>query len=345
MVVISRWNSHFKRLSLLVFALFFVCTPLAAKTNDEKLPKGTVHFERLIDGQFIIEARVNGQGPFRFMVDTGATRTSVFEKTQVQLGLETHGRPQRNISGMITSELRPVVTIDALSFAGVGFKNHDIIILEDWPKAESPSEIVDGILGMDVLNNLILTVTHKDNQLKIKSRGEVNPRKVKRWAKFKLTSNPYPGKDFGLMFTNTKLGDLFIPTMLDTGSGFTAVSWNVVEGGKLGKEKRRLREEWVVQGAVGDFKPKMRIVLDRFIVGGFLFRRHTLLIMDFDKLPINGNGEYPMVIAGVDLLADHDFILDMKQWELYVDAPLRRESLRGGIRARSKIDAMTVIVP
>lgn len=349
MLVLQKQNVFlkglFKSVCLMFFVLFLAGVPTRAQADDDKLPIGTVYFERLLGGQYIIKAHINGQGPFRFMIDTGATRTSIFETTRKALGLEIYGSRQRNISGMTSMELRPVIHIDSLSFATVKFEDHDIIVLEDWPKQEVPSETIDGILGMDVLDDLILSFKHKNQKLKIKQHGKINPRSMKRWAKFNLTANPYPGKDFGLMFTNTRFGDLLIPTMFDTGADFTAVSWNIVEGGKLGKEKRRLRDEWVVQGAVGEFKPKMRIVLDKFIVDGFLFRRQTLLIMDFDKLPINGYGQYPMVIAGVDLLDGHDFILDMKEWDLYVNAPLRKQRVRGGMRARSEIDAMTVIVP
>ena len=345
MQISIQWKKYSKLLSLLFLLLFAFSASISANANDEKLPKGTVRFERLTNGQYVINTHVNGQGPFRFMIDTGASRTSIFEKTSEQLGLANSGHAERSISGMISTELRPVIQVESLSFANVKFKQHDIIILEDWPKTGTPHQQIDGILGMDVLNNLILSVTHKDGHLKIRQNGKVSQRSVRRWAKFSFEANPYPGKDYGLMFTNTKVGQLYIPTMFDTGSGFTALSWNIVEGGKLGKEKRRLKEEWVVQGAVGDFKPTMRIVLDKFIVDGLIFRRQTLLVMDFDKLPINGYGQYPMVIVGVDVLGDYDFILDLKEWKLYLDAPLRAEGKRGGMRARSKIDAITVVVP
>jgi len=344
MQAFAPWRRYTKLLGLL-FLLCLACLSSAAKADDEKLPKGTVLFERLEDGQFIINTQVNGQGPFRFMIDTGASRTSIFEKTRDQLGLVNSGLAERSISGMISTELRPVIRVESLSFANVEFQDHDIIILEDWPKVDTPGQLIDGILGMDTLDNLILSVTHKNGHLRIRKNGKVSKRSLRRWAKFSFEHNPYPGKDYGLMFTNTKVGDLYIPTMFDTGSGFTALSWNIVEESKLGKEKRRLKEEWVVQGAIGEFKPKLRIVLDKFIVDGQVFRRQTLLVMDFDKLPINGYGKYPMVIVGVDVLGNYDFVLDLKEWDLYLDAPLRTEGKRGGMRARSKIDAMTVVVP
>ncbi len=329
-------------LGLFFAAIIFAVIPSYANTENG-LAKGTLSFERLSGGQYIINANVNGQGPFRFMIDTGATRTSVFEKTSKTLSLETSGLSPRNITGMTSSEYRPVGKVRSLSFAHVNFTNHDIIVLEDWPAPEIASDAIDGILGMDVLDGLILSFKHENSRLKIRKYGKLNARHYKRWAKINLEKNPYPGKDYGLMFTNTKVGSLRIPTMFDTGAEFTAISWNIVDGSRLGIEKKRLRKEWVVQGAVGDFKPRLRIMLDKFILDGLLFKKHEIIVMDFDKMPINGYGQYPLVITGVDMLGGHDFVLDLKNWDLYLNAKLRRAGRGGRMRTRSKVDDITTI--
>ena len=117
--------------------------------------------------------------------------------------------------------------------------------------------------------------------------------------------------------------------MIDTGANFTTISWSSVEGTRLAKEKRRLHEAWVVQGAVGEFKPRMVVKLDKIIIGGVLLNKHEMLLMDFETLQVNANGKYPLIIAGIDLMGGRDFVLDFKNNALYIEPNDRGWFLRG----------------
>lgn len=330
--------------SLMAVLFVSLSAPSYADTIVPDLPKNAVRFDRLMGGQYVIDTMINGQGPFRVMVDTGASRTSIFESTARTLGLVTDENRQLNISGMVSSELRPVTTIKTLTFAGQKFGSREIVVLKDWPKLEgdTKTQAFDGIIGMDMLSGLIMQFYHDGRYVKVSSNGVLSKRKFRRWTKLKLTGNPYPVKDFGLIFTNTKFGDVKIPTLLDTGAGFTAMNWNIVKNTRIGGAKRRLREEWVVQGAVGDFKPRMRVVFDKLVIDGYVFRKHDLILMDFDQLPINNYGAYPLVICGIDIVGGEDFVLDLKNNNLYLKAKHRAYLPHGRMRARNVIDVMTV---
>jgi len=320
---------HIIQMWIVCLAFIAAClfsTSAIAKSKSPYVARNNMDFSRMKTGQYTVEILLNGEGPFIFMIDTAATRTSIFEKTLSKLGLQEELQGEALISGMTDLRLRPRVNLDSISFGKTVFKDHSVVVLEDWDELEEP---LDGILGIEVLAQFSLDFSHGKNRLRI--RKKFNPRaiKYKGWSKIQLISNPYPVDDYGLKFTGAKIGKSVIPAMFDTGANFTTISWSSVEGTKLAKEKKRLREEWVVQGAVGEFKPRMVVKLDKISIGGIPLLKHEMLLMDFDKMQVNGRGQYPMVIAGIDLIGGRDFVLDFQNDLVYVEPTDRGWNLRG----------------
>lgn len=320
-------------LIVIAFVLLF-CFPAFAN-NETADGQDPLAFGRLQDGQYTLNVQLNGQGPFVFMVDTGASRTSIYKGALQKLGVVQHESIQRNVSGMVQSEIRPTALINSLNFVGQTFKNHNVIVLDKWDDQE---EVLDGILGMDVLSGIVLAFDHMSKEaeegqkagvIRVLKERSLRARKYRKWTKIKLTANPYPNAEFGLLFTDTFFGKLRVPTLFDTGSSFTAISWDIVDGTPaLAREKKRLREAWTIQGAVGKFNPRTAIEFDGLLVGGVELKKHKLIVMNFDKLPINNYGKYPLVIAGIGFIGEHDFVLDLKTGQLILDVRPKRKRSR-----------------
>ncbi|PHR59321.1 MAG: hypothetical protein COA43_09305 [Robiginitomaculum sp.] len=272
-------------------------------------------FKRLADGQYTISVSINESEPLIFMVDTGASRTSR------KLNIPKSNLTYKTVRGMTRAQKRPTINLTQLEFASQSYENRTVVVLEDWEYQEGK---LDGILGMDVLSGLILSFTHdqkkpRSGSLQILTRHKLKALKYRDWTVVKLEKNPYPNAEYGLLFIDTYFGNLRIPTLFDTGSSFSAISWNIVEGTKLGEDKKRLRKEWIIQGAVGEFKPRIRIKIDGIKIGGIRLDQYDLLVMDFDALPLNHQGKFPLVIVGVDYINGQDFILDLKTKRLLLN--------------------------
>jgi predicted aspartyl protease len=317
-----------------LFACLLVAFSLPAFANTTPSSR-TVPFERMQHGQYTIQVQINGSEPLKFMIDTAASRTSIFNKTKLRLELDVNDA-QAFINGMTNSSYRPTSNVKTLSFGRTVFKDHTVIILEDWDKAQADG--LDGILGMDVFRGLIFAFSHNASTVKISKRPRFSKSKYNRWKKIRLEDNPYPVDKFGLLFTYTQLGDLHIPTLVDTGASFSAINWMSVHDTSISKERRRLREEWTVQGSIGEFKPRMRVRLEETFIGGMKLKQHEFLVMNFDKFPVNKYGAYPLVIAGSDIFAGRDFTFDFINNDLYV-APKRYDkiSIRNNYRGASRL--------
>ena len=308
--------TFFTRLFSIIFAMLLVSSDFAfAKSSDRFDKNAIVKFERMKSGQYIIDVKVNAKGPFKFMIDTAATRSSIFESTGKKLGLDIKNDSNVLISGMTNSSYRPTVNVETLQFSRYIFRDHKIVILKNWKDSETK---IDGILGLDVLNDLILQFSHERKQLRFLKTLNSRKSKYRNWDAIDLHTNPYPVQNYGLLFVYTQIGDVRIPTMLDTGANFTTLNWESVKGTTIEKHKRRLREDWVIQGAIGKFSPKSHIKLDSLIIAGRKYKNYSLVVMDFDDLPINEYGKYPLVITGVNLMSGQDFILDLKSRKLLI---------------------------
>lgn len=303
----------FRHLCLILF--LSIPTPAYAKNSptDTSFPyREKVEFSRMPNGQYLIEVLLNDQGPFKFMIDSAATRSCLFESTTRKLGIVDYGDEEKYVNGMTASEMRPITRLESFHFAKQKFEDHDFIVLDDWP---NPEHKIDGILGMDVMHDLVLHFRPKKGTVRIsrKLRGSLLAKE--QWSKIKLVSNPYPGKDYNLLFLGADLGERSLPALLDTGSGFTAMSWNSLQGTNMDEYRERLHEAWLVEGAVGSFAPKMNVQLKDVKFGGRRYKKHNFILMDFDELPFTNDGSLPLIIAGIDLFDQDDFVFDFaRKW-------------------------------
>src|SRR5438477_7691769 len=81
-------------LLLLVTVLGCTRSPATSFKVDGGRDSFTLPF-RLVDNRVFIEARVNGQGPFHFILDTGASGT-IMRGTALRLGLKVFNESQQS---------------------------------------------------------------------------------------------------------------------------------------------------------------------------------------------------------------------------------------------------------
>ena len=128
----------------------------------------------------VIEVKLNGQGPFALMIDTGAGMqadidTSVAERLKLQLnGTAINGDP----SGENDREVE-TAKIDSIAFGGGGSDGRGVEF-HDVPAVVRPQRIttvypdVDGILGFALFNDYLLTLDYRSMQVRI-ARGTLPP--------------------------------------------------------------------------------------------------------------------------------------------------------------------------
>jgi predicted aspartyl protease len=108
-------------------------------------------------GGIILPVLLNGEGPFKMLLDTGATHSAITEDLAAALGAKVIART--NVISPAGARLRPIVAIDSLM---IGPVKVDVILPSVAPSdAFDPKGEIKGLIGQDVLASLRYTIDFK----------------------------------------------------------------------------------------------------------------------------------------------------------------------------------------
>jgi len=121
-------------------------------------------------GMIVAPVMVNGKGPFRFMLDTGANRTVLASSTAAKLALDSSADDHVLVRGV--SGVAPAPIVHVASVASGTLEIHDL----SAPVMSGPVfQGIDGILGMDGLAGMRLTADFVRDQVVISASSGAAP--------------------------------------------------------------------------------------------------------------------------------------------------------------------------
>lgn len=126
----------------------------------------TLSFE-MVNYRPMINVMINGKGPLRFIIDTGASLTVISDRAAEQLGIKpvARGGNARAIGGSGTF---PIIygLLDSLTIGEARIEMVPIYIRTVYTSPETPeSERADGYLGLSILSNFAMTLDYRARQL------------------------------------------------------------------------------------------------------------------------------------------------------------------------------------
>lgn len=116
-----------------------------------------------------IEAKINGQGPFRFIFDTGAGTVVLDESLAKELGLEPTGTTRIGDPAAPEAVEAKTYTVDQISIGEAQFTEVNAV---SW--SGGMMRQVRGIIGLPVLYEALVALDYPNEQLTI-SRGALGP--------------------------------------------------------------------------------------------------------------------------------------------------------------------------
>lgn len=134
----------------------------APEVADPRMPTAAAE---VVEGQsdrylrFTVPVRIEGEGPFEFMVDTGAEATVVTDRVRDRLGLPSTG--SATVVGMASRVSVELVSLDGLEFAARVFDGLEV------PLLESQHVGADGILGLDTLQDLRVLIDFRTDTIAV----------------------------------------------------------------------------------------------------------------------------------------------------------------------------------
>jgi predicted aspartyl protease len=258
-------------------------------------------------GRVVVQATVNGKGPFRFIVDTGATHSTITPELVRVLGLNPAELPAVVLNGITGTTQVSAVTLDTLQ---TGDLISDAVLV---PVVSGPIMAgADGIFGAAGLTEKSLSVDFQHNRVEIS--GSVQAAVRAQALRIHATRATQ-----GLMVLAMQVGGVHALAVIDTGSERTL--GNLALRDALNERRRpgTVAQVTSVYGATAQVEP------------GEIWRAPTIII---DSLRINdvqvvyGNfhvfrvwemQDKPAMIIGMDVLGTVGSLgIDFKNQVIYL---------------------------
>lgn len=154
---------HFAAISM-ALAWPWIGQALIGQSRDAvplELDRGetTVNAGRDRSERMTVPVTINGQGPYRFLVDTGAQATVITPQVSEALGVMPSGRA--TLVAMASRSTVETITLDGLEFAGRRFGNLTTPLLRDRHIG------ADGIIGLDSLQDLRVIIDFRADTITV----------------------------------------------------------------------------------------------------------------------------------------------------------------------------------
>jgi predicted aspartyl protease len=171
---------------------------------DSTTQADEIKVRRDVTDRMTVPVTVDGSGPFRFMVDTGADRSAISTAVAAQLGLDTSDVASlHSLTGMSTVK---TATVSNVKLSQKSFR------IVDAPILEAANMGADGILGTDSLSSQRVVFDFQNNVMTIVPAEEQVPRED---GAIVVTGKLRNGR---LIVTNAIADGNVVTVVLDTGA-------------------------------------------------------------------------------------------------------------------------------
>lgn len=194
--------------ALLGAAALSACAPArACEPLDSGAPGATSATSRDTAGRAVAPITINGQGPFRFIIDTGANRSVLSQALARRLGLAPSG--EGLVHSIDGAEPAKLVNVDSLSFGALSLSRGNTPVL-DGPMLDGEH----GLLGVDGMAGRLLHVDFTKHCVEIYESAAQLP--MQGWLSVPARMR------FGTMLTvQGDIHGVAVNVLIDTGSNIS----------------------------------------------------------------------------------------------------------------------------
>jgi Aspartyl protease len=162
MSLVSRFSQRFVLLSCGLYLP--VSAAVSAQTElTDQIVTAKIRLDDL--SMVIVPVRIDGSGPYDFMLDTGSCKTMVDQKLAGELHLSRVG--ETTVVGVLASARMSVVHLNSISVAGAVVSGGDVYSSDHLTTTGK----VRGVLGEDFLKNFDVLIDYRHEVIRLESPG------------------------------------------------------------------------------------------------------------------------------------------------------------------------------
>jgi predicted aspartyl protease len=242
-------------------------------------------------GRVMTNVMVNGKGPFRFVIDTGASRSTLAPHLARALGLQHSVGRNVMLNGVTGVAEVPTVAVDSIEIGDLKFQNQDLPVI-----FTSIMGNADGILGVAGFHDQRIDVDFKRDRVSVVASNGRRPH-------YSMVTARAHRNDNGLMIVDVRVGRrIKAKAVIDTGAERTL--GNLALQNALNKNRRRKREPVaaVVHGATPDIADGDVQQIREATIGDMTLTNLEVIFADFHVFKLWGLHQEPALLVGMDML-------------------------------------------
>jgi predicted aspartyl protease len=282
-------------------------------------------------GRVVVPVTINGRGPFRFIVDTGANHSTISPQLVRALKLETEQGPMVTLDGITGAGQVSYVAIDSLRAGDFTIEDTVLPVV-----AESVMAGADGILGAAGISTKSLLIDFQHNQVAIAPfMGSAARRQG-----IKIHAARVAG---GLIVLNAMVGRVPVRAVLDTGAERTLGNLALRDAVRSqGPQKKGFMAELTsVYGATQEIEAGEIVRVPTISIDSLRIMDAAIVYGNFHIFEVWELQHEPAMILGMDVLGTLAALnIDFKNLTVYAGnvLPAGGSMVHSGPQALSNID-------
>lgn len=258
-------------------------------------------------GRIWAPVTVNGQGPFRLALATGASHSALTPRLAEALHIPVDPAQSVMLRGATGSTPVPLVPVESLEIGDLLIEPRRLAVIPDALGG------ADGVLGMDELANMRIHIEFNRDRITIM-------RSKNQRAPGQYVTIPVRFLHGRLLVVDAFLGGVPVKAIIDTGGqttlGNAALRKALAERRKQGIQEGKLDQ---VFGATLDMQVGTRLETPTLRLGTIMVRNPPMTFADFEIFKHWQLTEEPTMLVGMDVIGLLDaMIIDYRRKELQV---------------------------
>ena len=298
----------------------FVMLLTAAKAEAAE-PLASVPYRVDYNGWYTIDVNVNGQGPYHFIVDTGATLTAVFENiTATQSFSLVADDGEKRILGVTGAQTLPASLIGDIEIGGLELNDHVGVVIPDW---DEEGDRPHGVLGLDFLARYVVYFNAVDSVIEFYHPDHPPTDVMETLTSTRLRYSTFNKQHGGLYTVNVRMSGRNIPCIFDLGAAGTLINYRAMRRMLGGLYIDAHRDTGASTGSkirdvFGDEESARAFRAGPIKIAGARWSRKTLIVYNAGIFQELGLHRKSYGLLGSDLVRDRNFIVDFQDERFYI---------------------------
>jgi predicted aspartyl protease len=274
-----------------------ISPPIVVEASEPRYVAPTLR-DRI--GRIWAPVMINGQGPFRLVLDTGANSSALLPSVAQTLGIPLHESKKVQLHGVTGTAVVPIVNVDSLEVGDLYIEGARLPIVPDVFGG------AQGILGVKGFSDKRIFIDFGNDEIRIsRSRGQSAP--------LGFTSLPIKITN-QLLMLDIRIGSVRTKAVLDTGAQQT-IGNNALREALL-RRGRDVTDQTIV-GVTLDIAHGKSIPVPPIALGGIEVRNMRVTFGDMYIFEQWKMTREPAMLIGMDVIGTLDtLIIDYKLGQL-----------------------------